>query len=184
MPFRRFCIGLSITLFLSSLYALSCRPAAPQMTSNLMASLVSGVLVTGRPMALTTTARSKSVTCLSTSVTTLSSSNTSVIRSALQGACSTAEATSNEMTSGSCSAEMTGGSASNDDDLSDPTVERMQVGGGGGGGDKVDADSCIDSGIGVLADGSASAGGPAPTAENGSNSRSNSVEGDKMVTDE
>merc|ERR1719412_819241 len=81
-------------------------PAAPQMTSNLMASLVSGVLVTGRPMALTTTARSKSVTTLSSSVTTLSSSNTSVIRNALQGACSATEATSNEMTSGSCSAEM------------------------------------------------------------------------------
>lgn len=146
------------------------------MTSNLMASLVSGVLVTGRPMALTTTARSKSVTCLSTSVTTLSSSNTSVIRSALQGACS------NEMTSGSCSAEMTGGSGSNDDDLSDPTVERMQVGGGG---DKADADSCIDSGIGatVVADGATV--GPAPTAGNGSNSRSNNTdESDKMVTDE
>ena len=115
------------------------RPAAPQAPSHLMASLESGTLV--RP--LMSTARSKSVT-------TLTSSNSSVIRSALQGACSgevtscSNDMTSVEMTSGSCSAEMTGGSGSNDDDGSDP-MERM--GDKGAAAAAADADSLIDSGI-------------------------------------
>jgi len=74
--------------------------------------------------------------------------------------------TSVEMTSGSCSAEMTGGSGSNDDDGSDP-MERM--------GDKgttaaaADADSLIDSGI---------------VGEDGIINRVAVEEDDRMVTDD
>ena len=103
-------------------------------------------------------------------MTTLTSSNSSVIRSALQGACSgevtscSNDMTSVEMTSGSCSAEMTGGSGSNDDDGPDP-MERMREGDKG----TADAESCIDSGI---------------VGEDGIINRVAVEEDNKMVTDD
>ena len=149
-------------MFFDTLFALVYRPAAPQASSHLMASLESGTLV--RP--LMSTARSKSVT-------TLTSSNSSVIRSALQGACSgevtscSNDITSVEMTSGSCSAEMTGGSGSNDDDGSDP-MERMREGDKGTAA-AADAESCIDSGI---------------VGEDGIINRVGVEEDERMVTDD